>query len=332
MNRIKSINGILKARINIILPIALALILPMLSQLSNSSEPILKEVGAWGTWLTTTVSLFFLWHILLRLRNANNKKQKVLWSLGLLAYLSILFILTYIFTSQEQGIIKWHLYIRIFFPMLLIFLIQGALKNQENLSQLRLEKEQIQTENYRSQLKALRNQIDPHFLFNSLNTLRSMVRQGHDNAEKFIISLSDFYRQTLKHNENATLPLSDELAVMESYLFLMKNRNEEAIKLKIDIDPQLMKKELPSMALQVVLENCFKHNSMTSKNPLCIEIGNSNEQYLMVSNNIQEKLGHEDSSGYGLDLLRKRYDLMNIKEGLLIEKNSQTFKVELKLI
>ena len=159
-----------------------------------------------------------------------------------------------------------------------------------------------------------------------------MVRQQHSHAEEFIISLSDFYRQTLKNNENTSLPLAEELAVLESFLFLMKNRNEEAVRVEIDIDPNLMSMQLPSMALQVVTENCFKHNSMTSKNPLSIKISTTADHYIVVRNNIQAKLGSEDNSGYGLELLRKRYELMNIEKGLIIEKDSQTFKVKLKLI
>ena len=227
---------------------------------------------------------------------------------------------------------QWYYLVRLFFLGVLCLSIQYALKAQRNISHLQLEKEQIQTENYRTQLKAIRAQIDPHFLFNSLNTLRSMVRQQHSHSEKFIISLSDFYRQTLKHNDNNTLPLSEELSVLESYLFLMKNRNEEAVSVDICIDESLHPFHLPSLALQVVTENCFKHNSMTSKMPLQIKIYNTDDYYIAVSNNLQPKLGDPDSSGYGLELLRKRYELMNVPQGILIEHTSTHFTVKLKLI
>ena len=92
-----------------------------------------------------------------------------------------------------------------------------------------------------------------------------MVRQQHTNSEQFVMSLSQFYRQTLKHNEDTTLPLSEEIDVLESYLFLMKSRHGDAVFVSLQIDPALFSLHLPTLALQAVAENCFKHNSMTSK-------------------------------------------------------------------
>ncbi|MEM1320488.1 MAG: histidine kinase [Bacteroidota bacterium] len=222
--------------------------------------------------------------------------------------------------------------VRSTFAVLLFLVVQYTLKTQQNNARLSLEKEQLQTENYKAQIQALHARIDPHFLFNSLNTLRSMVRQQHTKSEKFVMSLSDFYRQTLKHTENTSLQLSEELVVLQSYLFLMQSRNEEASLVKINIDKALHDLYLPTLALQTVVENCFKHNSMTSKNPLQIEISNIDGAYVEVKNNIQTKIGEEDRSGYGLELLRKRYELMKVSEGLIVQKTPDHFIVRLKLI
>ena len=227
---------------------------------------------------------------------------------------------------------NWFSLVRFALISALFLLIQYALKAEQKLARLRLEKEQIQSENYRVQLKALRGQVDPHFLFNSLNTLRSMVRQQNANAEKFVMSLSDFYRQTLRHNENTTLPLSEELQVLESYLFVMKSRNEDAILVHIDIDAALMESHIPTLALQVVVENCFKHNSMTSIMPLHIDIENVGNDYIAVTNNLQPKIGETELSGKGLELLRKRYKLMDVDQGIVIEHTPERFSVKLKLI
>jgi len=210
--------------------------------------------------------------------------------------------------------------------------IQYALKSQRKVSKLLLEKEQLQTENYKSQLKTLRTQVDPHFLFNSLNTLRSMIRQQHSGSEHFVLSLSDFYRQTLKHNENTTIPLSEELKVLQSYLYLMKSRNEKAVQIKLNIDETLLDHRVPSMALQTVVENCFKHNSMTSNHPLQINISSSEGNYISVCNNTQAKIGDNDTSGMGLNLLRKRYELINIEDGLIVNHTPEQFCIQLKLL
>jgi two-component system LytT family sensor kinase len=100
----------------------------------------------------------------------------------------------------------------------------------------------------------------------------------------------------------------------------------------LSIDESLHSFHLPTLALQVVVENCFKHNSMTSKMPLRIDVSNTDDHYIVVRNNIQPKIGGEDPSGYGLELLKKRYELMNIQKGVLVEETPDQFSVQLKLI
>lgn len=319
----------MKPKINLILPIALALILPGLSFYSNTRPVVVpNNENIYERWIAISVVLFILWYFLWYLSTPKIKQRKrVLWALSIV----LIIIACGIFYLSNYTINILNL-VRFILATLIFLVVQYAVKAQQNIAQLRLEKEQMQTENYRVQLKALRTKIDPHFLFNSLNTLRSMVRQQHGNSEQFIISLSDFYRQMLKHNENTTLRLSEELTVLEAYLFLMKSRNEKAVSVNLTIDESLYSWQLPSLALQVVVENCFKHNSMTSKMPLHIEISTHQNEYVVVSNNIQPKLSLVESSGYGLDLLRKRYALMNVEQGVVTEKDEQQFRVQLKLI
>jgi two-component system LytT family sensor kinase len=269
--------------------------------------------------------LWYLWDI----RAGHNKQRFLIIST---VFIAVVFGTAYLFSINRTDDYPMYQSFRIIFTVIVFLPIQYALKTQQENARLQLENEQVQTENYRVQLKALRAKIDPHFLFNSLNTLRSMVRQQHVNAEKFIISLSDFYRQTLKHNENTTLRVSEELEVLQSYLFLMKSRNEEALSVSLDIDDSLLQFHLPTLALQTVVENCFKHNSMTSKKPLHIEISNTDDFYLTVKNNIQPKIGDNDPSGHGLESLKKRYELMNIKKGVIIEETPDYFRVKLKLL
>ena len=276
--------------------------------------------------------MYLLWYILWFIWDLKSRKNRRWLILLIPLFSTILWRTISSPNSEEFAEFKWGLGFRMIMGSILLLAVQSALRAQKNISYLQLEKEQLQTENYKTQLKAIRAQIDPHFLFNTLNTLRSMVRQQHPNSEKFVMSLSDFYRKTLQHNENSTLPLSEELAVLESYLFVMKSRNEKAVSVNIQIDPGLYAHQLPSLALQIVVENCFKHNSMTSKMPLEIKVTHSNDSYISVSNNIQPKLGSQEESGFGLDLLQKRYELLNVAEGLIIEESSTHFTVKLKLI
>lgn len=322
-------NEHVKFRINRVLPIALALILPVLSFFSNVNQSVLEDLGFWGGWVGSSILLFSVWYLLWFTWNRGFP-----WlPLAGLVLLAIIFSGLIYFLELEVGRFRVSVTIIRFILMIILFLaIQFALKTQENISRLLVEKEQIQTDHYRLQLKALQNQVDPHFLFNSLNTLRSMVRQKDANSEPFILSLSQFYRHTLKHNEASSLRLSDEIEVLESYLFLMKSRNEAAVKVNISIDASVDDFRLPTFALQTVVENCFKHNSMTSKNPLHISLLNTEADYIQVQNNRQPKIGDQEPSGFGLDLLRKRYALMGIEQGVLIEETPTHFTVKLKLM
>ena len=315
----------MKLNINTTIPIALAVILPILSFYSSTEPGFIAQFGFYEKWGSGAIIIYTLWHVVSLL---SQKKYRV----QIITFIILIVVILVIGFFRFNLSIEWAYVVRLAFGITLILIIQFAVKAQENISRLQLEKEQIQTENYKVQLQALRTTIDPHFLFNSLNTLRSMVRQQHINSEKFVMSLSDFYRQILKHNENTTLQLSEELKVLESYLFLMKNRNEGAMTISLAVDKSLYEFNLPTLALQIVVENCFKHNSMTSKMPLHIDIHNTADYYIVISNNIQPKIGDQESSGFGLDLLRKRYTLMNVKQGLIIQKTPDQFTVKLKLI
>lgn len=317
----------MKIKIDIILPIILALVIPALRFYSFFEIAPLTDDSVFGAWFLSSMVLYCLWYFLWLLWDINqkNKKWYALVLFGIVLILMVLNIKLFD-VNNDDGII------RMLAPIVLFTTIQYALKSQKNVSLLLLEKEQLQTENYKAQLKTLRAQVDPHFLFNSLNTLRSLIRQQHSGSEQFVLSLSDFYRQTLRHNQNTIIPLSEELKVLQSYLYLMKSRNEKAVQIKLNIDESLLKHQIPTMALQMVIENCFKHNSMTSKNPLLIDITSTEDFYIRICNNIQAKIGDDNLTGMGLELLRKRYELMNIKQGLIFKHTTEQFCVQLKLI
>ena len=321
----------MKLNFNNILPIALSLTLPGLGAYANFDFLDKKGTLLAINWLAASFLIYILWHLLWNLWDARNDKRKRHIAINLAFLITIFIWSASLFAGDLIEEFSLHSMARLILLVVLFLSIQYALRTQQNITQLLIEKEQIQTENYKVQLKALQSKVDPHFLFNSLNTLRSMVRQRHINAEEFVMSLSDFYRQNLKYHEEATLSLSEELAVLQSYLFLMKSRNEKAVSIVIDVDAELKSLHLPTLALQVVVENCFKHNSMTSKRPLRIEIS-SNEQYIVVTNNLQPKIGKSASSGYGLDVLRKRYHLLNVSKAVIIQKTNTEFSVKLKLI
>jgi LytS/YehU family sensor histidine kinase len=322
----------LKFKTSKVVPIALALIIPGLSLVTRRQFILEDLLGFFLSWIVVSIFVYALWTFLWY-----TWEVKPLWKRYLLIATS--FVLNSIGVStlrlmagDDLEDLKLYYIARLIFSMTLIMIIQYALKTQENLSKLLLEKEQLDTENYKAQLQALRAKTEPHFLFNSLNTLRSMIHQQHVNSEQFVMSLSDFYRHTLKYEENSTILLSEELDVLESYLFVMKSRNEQAVLIDIHIDPQDLEWHIPTLALQIVVENCFKHNSMSSRNPLHITIHSTKNHYVEIVNNKQPRVGDTFPSGRGLELLKKRYKLLNESDGVMIHHHEHFFKVRLKLI
>jgi sensor histidine kinase YesM len=316
------------------LPIALCIVFPGLNAITTRGILDVNEVNSLMLlrWAAVSTLLYMLW-ILLDFVSKKAEKYRFLKSIIAAGVLVIIvyniFLLTPIFKNQNM---KWMFVFKYFIAVIPFLIIQYAFRANKKVAQLELEKQQIQTENYKVQLEALRTKADPHFLFNSLNTLRTMVRHKDPKSEQFILSLSDFYRQTLKYNEATVIKLIDEVKVLESYLFLMKNRNEDAIEININIAKELYEHQIPTLALQTVVENCFKHNMMTSKMPLYIDVSTNDNFEIEVKNNVQPRLTRYSSSGYGLENLRMRYELLNIKNGVIIEFSDSYFLVKLKLI
>jgi hypothetical protein len=283
-------------------------------------------------WGISSVVIYNLWHLIWNLWNFKSQFRDWKYLGKLVLFFMASFGLVFMINQSPYQEYHFDNGRGPLFGLFVLFVVQFALKSQENIARLHLEKEQILTENFKTQLKVLHAKIDPHFLFNSMNTLRSMVRQSHANSEQFILSLSDFYRQTLKYNQEVQLKLSEELHLLQSYLFLMKHRNDKAVFVEIDIDEDLHNQSLPTLALQVVVENCFKHNSMTASKPLRIGIGHTTDGYIEITNNLQPKIQSVESTGNGLELLVKRYELMHISEGVIVEQTEDEFSVKLKLI
>ncbi|GAB3800649.1 hypothetical protein GCM10028819_26360 [Spirosoma humi] len=322
----------MKLNINRLLPLALAAILPGLNFFSNADALADGKLDFYSRWCSASVVLFLLWYLL---HYTTNQSCRYRWGLTMaiiLLYIVLVYSLFSFFVFSHPDSIRWNLLVKFFFASLLFLIIQYALRASSSIARLELEKEQMQSENYRVQLQQLRSKVDPHFLFNSLNTLRMMARKQHPSTEQFIISLSDFYRQTLKYNEASTVPLREELSVLKSYLFLIQTRNEGNLDISFQIDEPLLNYLIPTLSLQIVVENCFKHNAMTSANPLHISLSTTDDFYVVISNPKRPKLSPSEKSGYGLDNIRQRYTLLNVTNGLLIHETDTQFAVKLKLI
>lgn len=194
-----------------------------------------------------------------------------------------------------------------------------------------VENAKLKEENLSSQLKSLKDQINPHFLFNSLNTLSSTIHLNKkDNALRFVDDLSSVYRYILDRYEENMVRLEDELKVLESYIYMQKQRFEEKLDIHIDIPGHFKSEFVPPMALHVLVENAIKHNEISAASPLRIEIKGEGK-YLSVSNNLQLKVMEHDKLGLGLSNLSKRYNLLTGNE-IIIKQSKESFVVKLPVI
>ncbi len=172
------------------------------------------------------------------------------------------------------------------------------------------------------QYETLKSQVNPHFLFNSLNSLTSLIRTDPDLSEEFVLKLSSVYRYILENKEKETVLLSDELEFVRNYFALQKIRDGKKIALRVEIKEVKNMKVLP-VSLQLLIENAIKHNSATRANPLEIIIHNEGMDKLVVRNNIQSKTHLNSSSKIGLKNLNQRSRLILGREIEVAETNDE---------
>lgn len=188
--------------------------------------------------------------------------------------------------------------------------------------------EKLKQENIESKYESLKNQVNPHFLFNSLNVLTSLVYEDQDKAVSFIRKMSDVYRYVLVHKEQELIPLSDELKFMDNYTYLQKIRFDDNLIVNIKKDENA-KGWVPPLAIQLLVENAIKHNTVSEAYPLIVNVTIGDDQ-IEISNIIREKLS-KDSTGIGLNNLKERYRYLSDR-AVTIENDGHVFKVTLPLL
>jgi LytS/YehU family sensor histidine kinase len=175
------------------------------------------------------------------------------------------------------------------------------------------ETERLKRENTISQLDSLRNQVNPHFLFNSLNTLANLIPEDGEKAVEFVQMLARVYRHILEIGERELISLREELEAINAYSFLVQTRFGDNLRINIDIPDVAYHKHIVPLSVQMLLENAIKHNVVSTKRPLLIEIFCDQQGDLVVRNNLQKKAQVNDSTGVGLKNISNRYQLVSNK-------------------
>lgn len=233
-------------------------------------------------------------------------------------------------TQMEEGQNTFQFFEAILFAMALVLaFISSIIRLQKTKHDKIVENAELQQQNLHKELAALKNQVNPHFLFNSLNSLNALVRENKE-ASTFVKNLSFLYRYILQSGELDWVTVEEELRFVKSYLDLLGVRYRDKIKPEVDIDETVYHKKIPPLALQLLAENAIKHNEISEKNPLEIKLYSTKES-LVIENKIRPRKSFTQSTGIGLSNLGKRYQLLMGKD-IAIKQHNGNFSVELPLM
>ena len=279
----------------------------------HSTERIWKKTFAWG--YTCSLIFFFLHRVAIEQLEKSGM---------------------FVYRNPDDDLQGWKLTVFILYANLVvysfIFLIQSFVLHQYEKSRIQVELLQLRASNTETVNRLLQQQIQPHFLFNALNILKSLIRKEPKSAEAYLLRLSDFLRVSISKNTTGMATIREELKVCGDYMEMQRIRFGDALQYKVEMAPSdpVMDEKLPFFSLQPLLENAIKHNGMTKDDPLLIRISREGD-HIRVSNNLQPRQHAEVSTGNGHGMLKKRYKML-IGEEPVIRQEGGIYFVSLKIL
>jgi two-component system LytT family sensor kinase len=308
-----------------------------------------KPYLAWDNFLTTFFITLVLWkanrHLLIWCRTkyplfADVKKRLLLQMsvmlIGTVIGNNILHLIlnATVFKSESHNIFDSTVFINsnaaAIFCVLIIIGIYESIYFINALKESVQEKEALKRESLNAQLETLRTQVNPHFLFNNLNTLASLIPENPTHAVDFVQQLSKVYRYVLEVKDEKSIPLQDELDVVKAYTFLLQTRFGKNLEVNIDIPKEKLQSKIVPLSLQMLMENAIKHNIVSADKPLTINIF-SNNGHIVVDNTLQMKKQLFESTGIGLDNIRNRCKFLGTKQ-MTVTETETNFTVSIPLI
>ncbi len=213
----------------------------------------------------------------------------------------------------------------VYICLFLSLLLGNALLFFKNWKIAAVQQEELKRAHLALQFQSLKDQIRPHFLFNSLSSLATLINTDTDRATLFVHKLSDVYRYVLEQGENELVPLKEDLKFLEDYIFLQKIRFGEKLEVENRLDMNLNRMVIP-LSLQMLVENAIKHNEISEEKPLLIELSSTDKLQVIVKNKLQKKEVSEASLGMGLENLKKQIDFFS-DESMEIQEEGGSFTV-----
>ncbi|KQS90121.1 2TM domain-containing protein [Chryseobacterium sp. Leaf394] len=207
---------------------------------------------------------------------------------------------------------------------------KGFMDELKKTSRKEVVEQKLIAKSANAQFESLKNQLDPHFLFNSLNVLSSLIDENPKQAQKFTASMSKIYRYVLEQKDKELVTVQDELDFAKTYCELLKTRFEDSVDFEFNVNENDLRKFVVPLSLQLLLENCIKHNFATSSKPLIIKVFTEND-CLCIENNLQAREQLKESAGIGLSNIVQRYALLT-RRNVFIEKSEDYFKIKLPIL
>lgn len=233
------------------------------------------------------------------------------------------------FFSEKMNVTNWFI-LNVAFLISAILHANGFMQELKKSTKKEVVEQKLIAKSANAQFESLKNQLDPHFLFNSLNVLSALIDENPDQAQKFTTAMSKIYRYVLEQKDKELVTIADEIEFAKTYCNLLKTRFEDSVEFTFDIQPTDLQKFVVPLSLQLLLENCIKHNLATSSKPLHIRIF-TEEKFLCIENNLQPREQIKESAGIGLANIVQRYALLT-KDHVYIEKSDQFFKVKIPIL
>jgi two-component system, LytTR family, sensor kinase len=264
--------------------------------------------------------------------------KHLIWEVILVfTYTMLVGLLTLIFVELTEFVIldeHMSLGMSITITLLITFFITSLHEawffyTQWNISLVKAES--LEKENIISQYETLKSQINPHFLFNTLNTLTGLIEENPEAAVAYVGKTSDFLRSILSMRDREVISLEEEISIIDNFYHLQKERFGENLHITIDVPAESMKMNLPPLVLQMLVENAIKHNVISSEKPLHIHILATETDSVIVRNNRQQKLRKHNSNGIGLQNIRNRYIFLSQRQ-IEIRELPGSYEVKVPLL
>lgn len=205
-----------------------------------------------------------------------------------------------------------------------------AVRSVYQTQQVQVKNAQLLEMSAKAQMDLLRQQVNPHFLFNALNTLKTLVKGNNPTAQDFIVQLADVYRYLLQNNQKEKVSLREDLSIARSYASLIHARFEDNFKLEVSLSQEVYESYIPPNTFQLLIENAIKHNMIGVGKALLVEIYDE-DGHIIVRNNLQPKRTVEHNTGLGLENIRQRYKLLCGRD-IRVDKGEKHFEVALPIV